>query len=300
MTIKSFLQKTFYKVADPVLTGIAHPFKVASAIISPTKKVSDVSKEFFSQTKPQQIAQTIISGVNVALAGVGAGAVATKGALAVASSITTKKVLAGGGILAIEGAVSRKPEQSVAVAQNTISGLPQFGGNVAELVTNPSLSQAQKTFTDNPFITGGAVLGGLGLTGYALSTASNVYATSQNTKAINKSLGQGQNINSFVPEGSLSYSDQKNLLQEQAQQERKTLEAQTEAQFKLNKQAFEQQKELSSSSGAPVPITDVAPKTSKKKKKSKKKSKKKTKKKKKKTRRSKKKTKKKSIKRRKN
>jgi len=266
------------------------------------------TEKFLTDTQSQRVLKTLYNVGAVAGAVYAGGAIATKGIVPAVSSIipksTTGKLIAGGSAPILATIAVSHPEKTATAVASAPTNLANFQANIGNFASEPSLEGATKIATQNPFLTGATTLGGLYVGGKLITSGANVYSNFVNTNAIQdntKALSSGGNTNYSTPDGALSYSQQKNLLQESAQQERKTLEAQTEAQLELSQQAFKQQKELialQTPQVAPSPDNEVVAPAVKKKKK--RKSKKKTKKKKKKTRRSKKKSKKKSIKRRKN
>jgi len=228
-------------------------------------------------------------------------------------------IVAGIGSLIGYGAVKENPAKAVEttakLTEKTTKGFVNVGSNLVQFGGDPSFETAFDIVEENPVIVGSVVAGGALATGKyvypAVASFLNLRGTEairENTKALGSSGGSGGSIGN-----ELDYGDQKNLIQETQQQERKTLEenyegqiqlvkAQSKANIELAQLQFKQQKEfLTLQTPAVAPSQEVVAPLVKKK--TKKKAKKKTKKKKKKTRRSKKKSKKKkkkSINRRKN
>jgi hypothetical protein len=83
----------------------------------------------------------------------------------------------------ILGAVARNPTKVVELPNKYVSSAFNFGGNISDLASNPTIEQAKKTFKEDPILTsltGAAIIGGVGY------GASNLIATVANTSAIKK------------------------------------------------------------------------------------------------------------------
>jgi len=288
-SIKNVAVKSFYKVADPVLTTIAHPIKVASAIVSKKKTVKQVQQQFFSQPKSSQITQTIISGVNTAILASGVGGIIKTGigATIAGTSIksATKKVGALAGLAVAESVIGSSPKIQKQIVEAP-SNISNFGKGISEAIEQPTLENGLRIVKDHPFLSATALTALLVSMGYSLSLINNIL----NTRATNKNTKALEDASNQVPPSPVS-----------SPQEIKITLTQPPVSIPTAVEALPTTTEAVAPA---VGLTPTAkPKKKKKKKKTKKKKKKTKKKKKKKTRRSRKKTKKKkkkSIKRRKN
>jgi len=183
MSIGSFLTKSFYKVADPVLTAIAHPFQVGGAIISKDKTVKEVTNQFFSQPKSSQITQTVISGINAELALLGGSSIVAKGLGASIKGITGKGVAKVVGLGIAERVVGQSTKVQKELVQLPTSA-SNFGQNIGQFIDNPSLSTASDIAKENPVLTTALAGAGLLITGKAVGSVANVYSNYANTQAV--------------------------------------------------------------------------------------------------------------------
>lgn len=302
-------QKGFDKLTSDINYGIA---STSAFLTNPVTSITKGNKASIKQYEESSTTKNLIKGTAnylTLLGGISAiGKTATVGVANAVKSIIPQtlkgKVIAGTTASVVLPLAVTNPTKTLKVVGEAPTNYANFVSNVVETVNAPTLTEKGKNaidiFKENPLIAGSIVAGGALLAGKTLLPLINAYETRENTKAIEDSTKGSNNPNAYIPAGSLDYSDQKNLIQEKAQQDIKTIEANTKAQLKINEQAFQQQKELIALTTPAVvaPSMTGAPAVTPKKKKRKKKKKKKVKKKKKKTRRSKKK-KRKSIKRRK-
>lgn len=284
-SIKNLAVKSFYTVADPVISAIAHPIKTVQAAVDPNKTIKQQQDEFFSQTKNQQAAQFTIGALNLGGVAGASKAVSTAGiktaAVAVSKTVAKnpiKSVTLPLAVIATEAAVGKAPEKSLKIAKDTAVGLPNFASNVGTAIGDPSTENFKKIVEDNPVISG-LVAGGLAIAGYqATKGLINTIAVGQNTNAINEANKSA--TNNDLP--SVDYKGQQKLLEAQTNAQIELIEAQTKAQLKLNESALALQNQAmatpSQSSGevlTPLSSPEKPKKSTKKKKKSKAKPKKK-------------------------
>lgn len=189
--------KAVYKPLDVAITTFAHPIKVASAILSPTKTVSQVVAQTTAQTKSKQITDVILAGVGYATAGASVAKVATVGVAKAASALipsTMKgKAIAAAVAIPTVGAIVSQPSATLGAISKTPSALANVGGNIAKAAANPSVENFKNIVTENPVIVGAAV------TGAALLGASKLLpaiATARQTEAIQE---QTQAIEAATP-----------------------------------------------------------------------------------------------------
>lgn len=187
------------KALDTLSVAVAHPVQTIGAIISPDKTVKDVATAHFSQPLGKQITETVIGGA--ALIGTVAGGAAVAGAaragtlaptaISVGKSLipeTTKgKVIAAVATPVVVGAVINQPKAVAQAVAETPGNLANFGGNVANLVAEPSKENLKTLVQENPLITAGAgaaaaLIVGKGVAS-TVATVSNTMAVKENTKA---------------------------------------------------------------------------------------------------------------------
>lgn len=193
MSIFSSIVKGVYKVADPLLTTLAHPIQVTKAIVNPNVTVKDVQNQFFSQPKSSQITQTITAGLNYGLALGGVGAVATKGVAAVVGKVTLKKVVGAGGLVVAEKIINNSPKTQKLI-YDTPEKIDNFANNISTAIETPSLKSGLRILEENPFLSGTALIALL--TSLGFSTA--LIATLLNTRAINENSEVKQDNNPYT------------------------------------------------------------------------------------------------------
>lgn len=93
----------------------------------------------------------------------------------------------GAGALIAAGAVARRPSETLTAAAELPSGLVNVGGNVADLISDPSIENAKKLVTENPFIVGATAATALIAGGVGAGAVANTLATTANTRAIKES-----------------------------------------------------------------------------------------------------------------
>jgi len=194
--------KTIAKVLDTTSVSLAHPLKVAAAVVSPTKTVAQVQKEFDAQSLTKKVTQIVTgtAGIAATVGGVaatgalGAAAKAGKAATVVKSvgaalipSTTKGKVIATAIAIPAVPALISSPKlvEKVVTAP---SELAQFGTDVGKLAQDPSIAGLKQLVKESPIITTAAAVGtvavvGLGTAGL-ISTISNTMATKEATKAL--------------------------------------------------------------------------------------------------------------------
>ena len=187
---------------NPVGKAITKTLDTISGIV--TNPVTAITQGTAASTKKFVEASPITNAVktvtNVGLAAaavVGVGAVAEGGLAAVGSaasklipSTTKGKVIAAVATPVVAGAVLKQPAKAAETILNAPSSLANFGGNAAELIANPSLSNAKTLIKENPVVAtlagAGAVAaigGGVGLAANTVATFVNSRATKANTAA---------------------------------------------------------------------------------------------------------------------
>lgn len=164
---------------------------VTNPVIAITKGTTASTKAFTTATPITNAVKTITNIGLAAAAVVGVGAVAEGGLAAVGSGVsklipsTTKgKVIAAVAAPVVLGAVAKQPAAAAQAVLNTPSSLANFGGNAAQLIANPSLSNAKTLISENPVVAsvvGGAAVIGAGV---GLGTAASLISNYQNTKAV--------------------------------------------------------------------------------------------------------------------
>jgi len=297
MGLLSKLKSGVIKTLD-TLSGI-----VTNPVTAVTQGVKASTAAYTSATTSQNVLKTVYNTGAAAAVVAGGAVVASGGGAALASKLiptsTVGKVTAGLVAPVAASYALAKPTQTLKTVAETPTNLANFGANVGNFAANPTLQGGGKIFKENPYLAGGTsaavALLGAKLAGGVANAVSNY----QNTEALQENTQKSKmNSNIETPEWALSYAQQKNLIQLQGDEARKTIE--TEAKFRALPYVAPAVEALPHTE-ASAPVGATAPKK-KKKRKAKKKPKKKAKSKKK-TRRSKKKSKKKkkkTIKRRKN
>ena len=183
--------KTITKALDTISGVVTNPVTAITQGLG-------ASTQKFVEAKPITNIVKTVTNVGVAAgAVVGIGAIAeggfaavAKGAQAIIPSTTKGKVIAAVAAPVVVGAVIKEPAKAAETALNAPSKLANFGGNLAEVITNPSIEGAKQLVKENPIIAGAAgvaVATGVGLgVGGLVSTISNIQntqAVKENTKA---------------------------------------------------------------------------------------------------------------------
>lgn len=108
------------------------------------------------------------------------------GAAFTSASLGSQALVVGGGLVGI-GAISSAPGSALKTGLALPSQLTNFGGNVGTLASNPTLSNAEAIFKENPVIASATTVGILGVVGAATSgtvaTILNTQAMKANTEA---------------------------------------------------------------------------------------------------------------------
>lgn len=184
------------KALDVLTVSIAHPVKTIEAVISPKISVNDVIKESFAQPLSKQIISTVVGTAAIAgtiIAGAAVSTAAKAGTLlptvanAAKSLIPTTvkgKVIAAVAAPVVLGAVASKPVESAKAAINAPLALGNFGANVANFASNPSISNAKTIISENPIISSGVAIGAALAAGSAVTGVLSTISTKQNTKAV--------------------------------------------------------------------------------------------------------------------
>lgn len=211
--VKGFLTsnpvgKTITKTLD-TLSGI-----VTNPVTAITKGTA-ASTAAFQNASPitntvKTITNTALAGAAVATAGsalgltvpgtLGSSVAGGTAAAAKALIPTTTKGKVIGGTVAVLGAgvAIAQPAKTAEAVLSAPAAVANLGGNVANFISDPSLSSAKKIYTDNPIAatiaTGAAVLGA----GVGIGTAASLVSNYQNTKAVKENtaatLGAGTDI----------------------------------------------------------------------------------------------------------
>lgn len=174
----------------------AHPIQAVQAVASGT--VSTFENKFYSQPLSKQITQIVTTTGTAAAALVGGSALASSakaGTLvpAVVSAAKAKPlVTAAAAIIApgvIASAITNPKTQSAII--NAPSAATNFGTNLVNLATNPSIQNVKTTFQENPILTGitgaAAAIATGAATAPVISTILNTSAVKANTKATESS-----------------------------------------------------------------------------------------------------------------
>ena len=203
---RSLFEKAF-RAVDVAYTAVLHPIQSISAAVSKEKTVfADV---YVPQTQKSTSAQlkdiggaaltlgATLTGVGAVSAAAKAGTLGSKAATIAKSLIpsTTKgKVIAVVAAPVVAGAVINQPLKTAKAVIEAPGNLVQFGGDVANLVADPSLANAKTLITESPLITGGLATAGLLYGGSklipAIATFKQTEAIQEHTQAILGSDGQ--------------------------------------------------------------------------------------------------------------
>lgn len=113
----------------------------------------------------------------------------------------TGKAVVVGGAIAGASAIATNPKLIGSVAEAP-KNLSSFASNVTNFASNPSVLSAKEVFSDNPFLTTGAVVGATYIVGKGtssiISTALNTSAIKENTKATEQILNNTSSDNKFT------------------------------------------------------------------------------------------------------
>jgi len=186
-------------VMDPLTVAFVHPVKTVKAIFGPTT-LKQVEEEHFAQPLKKQITQIVLATVGYEAAIVGgaavggaakAGTLAPKAAAVAKSLIPTTlkgKAIAAVAAPVVIGAVINQPAKVAEAVAKTPSALANVGGNIANLVADPSIANAKALVTENPVIVGGAAavaaIAGAKTILPAVVTSRQIAATEKQTEAI--------------------------------------------------------------------------------------------------------------------
>lgn len=197
---------TVAKVLDTASVALAHPIKVATAIVSPKTTVAEVSKTFEAQSTIKKVTQiatgtlaiaTTIGGAAAtgilgasAKAGTAAKVVKSTAAALIPETTKGKAITAAAAVVTVPALVSSP--KLVEKVVNAPSELAQFGADIGELVENPSIESVKELVKESPVISTAAALGtvavvGLGTAGI-ISGVSNTLAIKESTKATEKAI----------------------------------------------------------------------------------------------------------------
>lgn len=189
------------KVMDYVTAGFVHPVATVKAAISPTQTIQkDVIEPHFAQPLKKQVTETVMATVGYVGAVLGGAAIrgaATAGTLAPKAATIAKslipttikgKVIAAVAAPVALGAVINQPAKTLEAVAKTPSALANVGGNIANVIADPSLANAKALITENPVIVGGAAaaaaIAGAKTILPAITTSRLINATEEQTEAI--------------------------------------------------------------------------------------------------------------------
>lgn len=145
--------------------------------------------------------ETVANHPYVSAAVVSAPIVAIKNPTAATTAVSsiipksvTGKVALAAAVPVATGALINQPAKTVSAAVAAPSALSNFGGNLANLVAEPSISNLKTLVTENPLISAGlATAAGVAAVKTATSVA-NIVTTERNTKAIEDSMANPNQI----------------------------------------------------------------------------------------------------------
>lgn len=182
-------------ILKTALKGIAKtailPYGIATTAISKLKG-GEAQKQ---QTK-EIIAGAAIGAGAITLA-VAPGLVVGAAKSLIPKSPIGKIALGTTGLLA-GGAFIAQPKLVSSAVVKTPSSIVNVGGNVANLISDPSIKNATNIFTENPIVASGLAVAGLvatgALTGGVVSTLLNTSAIKENTAATLSNFSSSNNI----------------------------------------------------------------------------------------------------------
>jgi len=189
------LIKNFF-TGTTVGKGIAKGLDTLSGIvtnpITAITKGTKASTEKFLNANPLTNTVKTITNVGLVAAGVYAGgAIAAGEGAALASKAVTLipktikgKAAAGTGALLLGGAFISEPAKTGEAVLTAPSSIANVGGNIANLIAEPSLASAKAIFTENPIAAGSLVGAGVVAAGVGGLAVANTYSNYQNTEAI--------------------------------------------------------------------------------------------------------------------
>lgn len=200
MGLLSSIGKGIAKGLDVLTVSLAHPIQTATAVVSPKTTVNQVVQAHFAQPLGEQIKDIVLGTASIAATVVGGAAV---GGAAKAGTLLPKvasvaktlipTTLKGKAIAAVAapvviGAVASQPLKSIQAVAKTPGALVNVGGNVANLIAEPSLANAKTLISENPIIVGGAAAAaaivGAKTIIPAITTGRLINATQEQTEAI--------------------------------------------------------------------------------------------------------------------
>lgn len=177
---RSLLEKAF-RVVDVAYTAALHPIQTVSAIASKEKTVfADVYVPQTQKSTKEQLKDiggaaitlgATLTGAAAVGAAAKAGTLGTKAATVAKSLIpsTTKgKVIAAVAAPVVIGAVAEQPGKSLKAVVSAPGELAQFGGDVANLLADPSLANLKEVVTESPLISAGLAAVGVVAGGSAI------------------------------------------------------------------------------------------------------------------------------------
>lgn len=144
--------------------GLAVPVTIGNVITKGLSKIT--GKEYgtttikeASETTFGKVLGTAITGTAAALAGtaISASSTATAAVIKLIPATTKGKVIAAVAAPVAIGAITEKPKETTKAIISLPSNLANVGANIADLATNPSLSNATDLIKENPVIVGGAI-----------------------------------------------------------------------------------------------------------------------------------------------
>lgn len=183
----------------PTKAKIQNVVDVLSQSLNPFSKVKPVTNVNIPIITP--ILQTLVSHP-YASAGIVAGGItavtnptlATSVVKALIPATTKGKIILGAGTLLTAGAVIKQPAKTIDTALNLPSGIVNVGGNIANLVAEPSAENLKNLVTENPLIVGAGVVAGAVALGKgiipAIATARQTEAIKEQTQAIENQTNQ--------------------------------------------------------------------------------------------------------------
>jgi len=172
--IGNLIGKTASAVLTPISAAVAAPL---TFITNPTKAITQ-----FKTASPIETTGKVLSNVGIVLA---------------TTLLPSTKAKVIGGVVAAVGipAITSSPKLQTDII-NAPASAQNFGGNIGELIQNPSLEAAKNVITENPIVAGvvgAGILGAVGLgTATLVSNISNTLATKENTRAVEAGLVSSQ------------------------------------------------------------------------------------------------------------
>ncbi len=186
------------KVAPDTRAKVVNVANTALAILTkPIQSIVNLPKAV-EKTKTESTASLVFQGATNALvvtapfSAVGKTAITTAGKsiLPVIQANPIKSAV-GGTLLA--GALVAQPAKTISAISQTPSSIANVGGNIANLIAEPSVENLKELVTENPVIVGGAIAGAAILGAKtiipAITGARTIDAMQEQTAAIKESTG---------------------------------------------------------------------------------------------------------------